>query len=79
MQKNRKATCLMNPCLVTPQVQMFLQHEVIVQSKLGDSSNSASELRAELASLLDADKQKSLIAAAASWLLHHGWSKSRAF
>ena len=68
MQKTRKATCLMNPCLVTPQVQMFLQHEVIVQSKLGDSSNSASELRAELASLLDADKQKSLIAAAASWL-----------
>ena len=71
-KKTRKATCLVNPCLVrnvTLQVQMFLAHEVIMQqSKLGESNSSASELRSELTALLDAAKQTSVIAAAASWL-----------
>ena len=48
---------------------MFLAHEVIMQqSRLGDSTSSASDLRSELTALLDAAKKKEAISAAASFL-----------
>ena len=48
---------------------MFLAHEIIMQqSRLVDSSSSASDLRSELTALLGAAKKKDVIAAAASFL-----------